>query len=100
MNVKSVGIVGMGLLGRGISACLVARGFHVVVHSIGESWQEQTQRDIAAAVEDLIAHGCAEPQLRSQWRDRYQETESVAGLTRCEFLIESVSEDLSTKRNV
>ncbi len=99
MNPQTIGIVGMGLLGRGMAACFLGRGFRVVVQSLGEGWREQTRADIATAIDDLIAHG-ADAGLRKTWRDRYREADSVAAMGECDFMIESVAEDLVAKRMV
>jgi 3-hydroxybutyryl-CoA dehydrogenase len=95
-----IGIIGMGLLGRGIAACFLAKGFHVVVHSIGDDWRRQARHDIAAAMDDLVCHACAEPRLRADWIDRYRESDSITAMYDCEFMIESVAEDLAVKRSV
>ncbi len=33
MELETVGVVGLGLLGRGIAACLLGHGFRVVAHA-------------------------------------------------------------------
>ena len=100
MTPNKIGIVGMGLLGRGIASCLLGRGFHVVVHSVGEGWREETRRDIFAAMQDLVDHRCADSQLRTEWVGRYRESDSIAAMGDCDFIIESVAEGFATKCTV
>lgn len=100
MTHERIGIVGMGLLGRGIAACCLARELQVVVCSQGETWRDETRREIAAAIDDLIAHGRLDESAATSWQARYREVDDIAGLADCDFVIESVAEDLAVKRNV
>jgi len=73
MTPKRIGIIGMGLLGRGIAACFLSKGFHVEVHSVGDRWREDTRRDIFYAIQDIIDNDCAVDKLCTEWVDRYRE---------------------------
>jgi 3-hydroxybutyryl-CoA dehydrogenase len=97
---KTIGIVGMGLMGRGIAACLLGCGFRVIAFSRPMSSFLEARAQIALDIEDLIKHDAAPASLRDDWRPRYVEAESVTALAKCDFVIESVIEDLAVKRAV
>jgi 3-hydroxybutyryl-CoA dehydrogenase len=48
----------------------------------------------------ILAHGRIAPDAGATWRRRYREVDDVAGLVDCDFVIESVPEDLAVKRSV
>jgi len=97
---SSIGIVGLGLLGRGIAACLVANGFNVIGVDSNADQRASAARYVEEAMQDLVRHGCADESLLKQWKDRLQITSDIPSLHPCGFVIESVPEDLQLKRTV
>lgn len=97
MEVKVVGVAGLGLLGRGIASCLLAHGFPVVAYDI--SPVERTAATIAInnAINELIDHGYCNPSAASTWRELYTEARSIEELAHCHFLIESIVESAEAK---
>lgn len=100
VDATAVGIVGLGLLGRGIAACLLGYGFRVVGYSRQEATREEADNYIKTAIDELIARGGYDPQLRHRWRDHYLATNSYDDLATCELVIESVVEDVEIKGQV
>jgi 3-hydroxybutyryl-CoA dehydrogenase len=100
MTVKTIGIVGMGQLGRGIAACFVSKIHRVVVTSDGNEWRDATRNYISDAIADLVRHGRCDEKSIADWPARYCEASAVSDLRDCDFLIESVPEDLVVKRDV
>ncbi len=100
MDIRTVGVVGLGFLGRGIAACLLGSNLRV----IGYARRPETHREVSAfidgAMAELVEHGVAPDPLARTWRDRYTPCESIQPLSACEFVIESVLEDLSVKELV
>jgi 3-hydroxybutyryl-CoA dehydrogenase len=96
VSVQTVAIAGLGLLGRGIAACLLSRGFRVIGFTREET-RAAARAHIAEAIEDLIRRGGFPEPLREEWGGRYVEAKSLSELTPCEFAIESIFEDLSAK---
>ena len=97
---QTIGIVGLGLLGRGIAACLLSRGRRVVAYAIDVASFQQAKQHIRTAIDELIERGGFDPALRERWPTNYVEANSIDDFAQCEFVIESVFEDLETKRSV
>ena len=97
MNVRTVGIAGMGLLGRGIAACLLSRGFRVIAYERDGATRADARTYVADAIDDLVRRGGFPASLREEWGGSYVEASSAAELAPCEFVIESIFEDLEAK---
>src|SRR5262249_43656365 len=99
MNRSIVGVVGLGLLGRGIAASVLGNGCRVVAVCLEAREQDPARRDIAQALDELIEHHPeATPSVGAAWPSRYTATSDWAELAHCEFVIESVPECLETKQ--
>ena len=98
MSTSTVGVVGLGLLGRGIATCLVAHGLRVVACDVSAEAREEARRHIGRCVGDLIERGGMSASLAAEWPTRYADGEDVATLGGCDFVIESIPEDLAAKQ--
>ena len=63
MNLKTVGVVGLGLLGRGIAACLLGHGFRVVACARRQATHDEARAYIERAIRDLVQHAGFAPEL-------------------------------------
>jgi 3-hydroxybutyryl-CoA dehydrogenase len=97
MEVKVIGVAGLGLLGRGIAACLLAHGFPVVAYDISPVERSAANIAINSAINELIDHGYCNPSAESTWRELYTEAKSIEELADCHFVIESVVESAEAK---
>ena len=97
---KTIGVAGLGFLGRGIAACLLSRGFAVIGFTIGEQSFRDARKHIEWAIEQLIERAGFAPAIREQWPARYTEATSLSDFAKCDFVIESVTEDLQIKQSV
>lgn len=95
-----IGVVGLGLLGRGIAACLVAHGFRVIAFTTSEHPHELAVKYISKAVRELIANAGFPTSLEQQWPERFVEAQSLGAFSACGFVIESVVEDADIKQDV
>lgn len=98
MESATVGIVGLGLLGRGIAACFLSRGFRVVGCERDPKQREQAENYLAGALKDLVEHECMSAELLQTWRTTYLPVEFISNLGDCDFVIESIFEDLQAKQ--
>lgn len=98
---NTIGIVGLGFLGRGIAACLLAHDFRVIAFTVGDrDTFARARQYINNAIHELIQRADYRPDLAAEWPDRFMEAKSFDEFAECDFVIESVTEDLAVKRNV
>ena len=97
---KTVGVVGLGLLGRGIAACLLSRGLRVVGCDSSEQSRRDAREHIRGAIDQLIDRAGFPAEIREQWQENYVEANAFSEFADCDFVIESVFENLDTKQSV
>ncbi|WP_028561245.1 3-hydroxyacyl-CoA dehydrogenase family protein [Paenibacillus pinihumi] len=100
MPVRKVGVVGLGTMGQGIAQMLAFKGLDVFV-------TERTQEKLDYAI-SMIDHSL--DKQMEKWAltqaekklimNKIHRTNSVAELSQCELVIETVTEDLEEKINV
>lgn len=100
MNPRRVGVVGLGLLGRGITACFLGHGFEVVALDQNKQVLDSVRGQIGRMMDELVDRGGFDAQLRTEWPDRYFPTAEYSGLCDCSFIVESVLEDTAIKQEV
>jgi len=94
---ESIGVVGLGLLGRGITACFLAHGFHVVAVDRNRVQRAKAGRPIGRMIDELVEIRGFPTRLTKEWTARYMPTGDFAHLRGCQFLVESVTEDPAAK---
>jgi 3-hydroxybutyryl-CoA dehydrogenase len=97
---KRVGLVGLGLLGRGIAASLLGNGFEVIAYSKDREHVESAGEHIDAALQELVARAGFPAHIAGARKSAYREATSLRDLADCEFVIESVTENSSVKSEV
>lgn len=100
MASQCIGVIGLGLLGRGIAACLLAKGFEVVGVDRSLAAEEAARKHIDVALSELLSHGLIEASTASGWRSRYTASQDPRAVAGCGFVIESIVEDLQAKADV
>lgn len=95
-----VGLIGLGLMGRGIAACLLANGMTVVGYSRSASTRRESLPHLDRALRELVKRGIVPAARVRGWRKRYRLAASLTEMADCRFLIESVKEDLALKRAI
>lgn len=100
MEIRHVGVVGLGLLGRGITACLLAHGMEVVVYDREQAMQEEFLAYLRGVMQEIADHLPACAAKCAAWQDRLQWTADLHAFAECQLVIESVSELLELKREL
>jgi 3-hydroxybutyryl-CoA dehydrogenase len=100
MAVKRVGIVGSGIMGSGIAEVSAKAGFEVVLRSRAQS----TADAMVAGLEKSLAKQVDKGKLDAGERDavlgRVRAVTDLRELSECDFVIESIVEDLAAKKHL
>jgi len=94
---KTVGVLGAGVMGCGLTSALVMTGHHAVLVDISPSILEAAQTEISRSVRFQKLHGAA-PTLNSREAlQRVEFTLKMEALGRADFVVENVTEDWHIK---
>jgi 3-hydroxybutyryl-CoA dehydrogenase len=97
MTIKSVGIIGSGIMGSGIAQVAATSGFTVVLRSRQQESAEQTVAAMQKSLERLVSKERMSQEDADAAVGRVTATAAIADLADCDLVIESVVEDLPTK---
>lgn len=97
---EHVGVVGLGLLGRGIVACLLGHGCRVTGVDIDTDAREAARREIESFLLDMRGRPGFDNAVIDTWPSRYTEADSLTPLGSCHIVIESITENIQAKRGV
>ncbi|MCZ7528241.1 MAG: 3-hydroxybutyryl-CoA dehydrogenase [Acidimicrobiia bacterium] len=100
MSIKRVGIVGSGIMGSGIAEVAAKAGYEVVLRSR----QQPTADAMIAGLEKSLARQVDKGRLDAGERDavlgRVTAVADLGELADCDLVIESIVEDLATKKHL
>lgn len=97
MTIKTVGIIGSGIMGSGIAQVAATSGFSVVLRSRKQETADATVAAMQKSLEKLVSKGRMEEADATAAVERVTATSALADLADCDLVIESVVEDLDTK---
>lgn len=97
---STVGIVGSGVMGRGIAQCFAAAGFEVVMTDISLELAEKGRALCAAAMEKLAAKGKLARNEAEAAISRLSAGDGYQSLSGCELVVEASVEDIGVKKSV
>ena len=99
-NITTIGLVGLGLMGQGISSCLISSGFNVIAYSRTAAREQEAKTHIAASMKKLVLRNVIPESKINGWEKRFRYVNKLEDLNECPFIIETVGEDLELKRNI
>ncbi|HXF56420.1 MAG TPA: 3-hydroxybutyryl-CoA dehydrogenase [Actinomycetota bacterium] len=99
-DVRTVGVVGCGLMGSGIAEVCARAGLTVKVVEPTEELCQQGLERIAASMARAVERGKLEPGARDEAMARISTATDLRDLADADLVIEAVVEDLATKREV
>ncbi len=100
MEIQTIGLAGLGLLGRGIAACLLAHGRRVIAFTRHASTHAAARQHVDQAIAELVERGGFPAGLAAEWPGQYEPVDAIEAFAPCDFVIESVAEDLAAKQQV
>ena len=96
--IKRVGICGSGIMGSGIAEVAAKAGFDVVLRSRKQATADATIAKLEKSLAKQVEKGRLSEEDRDAVLARVTGTELISDLADCDLIIESVVEDLETKR--
>ncbi len=100
MGFQKVGVLGSGIMGSGIAEVAAATGATVIVRSRSQATGEAMLATMATSLTKQIEKGKRSTEDAEAIIKRVSATTHMADLSDCDFIIESVIEDLEVKRLV
>jgi 3-hydroxybutyryl-CoA dehydrogenase len=100
MEVRKVGVVGLGTMGAGIAQVCVQAGVETVGREVSQELAERARRRIAHYLGRGVEKGRLTPEQRDAALARLTTTTEVADLAGCDLVVEAVVEELDAKREL
>jgi len=96
-DIRTVGVLGCGLMGSGIAQVSAAAGFETTVRDVTDDIVKKGLATTEASLAKLVAKGKLTASEQTAALGRLHATTRVADLARCDVIIEAVTEDLAVK---
>lgn len=96
-QIKKVGVLGCGLMGRGIAQVAAQSGHETIVREVSATLNEQGRGGIAKSLDRFVEKGKMSADDRDATLGRLTFTTDVADLVPTDIIIEAVTEDLEIK---
>jgi len=100
MEIKTVGVVGCGLMGHGIAQVTAQSGYHVVVREMDQAALERGLAKIEKQLARSVEKGRLDQADADAARGRITGTLDYAELADCDLVLEAITEGLEVKREM
>jgi 3-hydroxybutyryl-CoA dehydrogenase len=99
-DVKSVGVVGTGLMASGIAEVAAKAGNEVTLRGRSEASIKKAKGAIQKSLEKAVSRGKLEQSAADEILGRVTTTLEFSDLAECDLVIEAVAEDLAVKEDI
>jgi 3-hydroxybutyryl-CoA dehydrogenase len=100
MEFRRLGIVGGGMMGRSIAEKVASNGIDVVVQEVSDEMVERARDDLAASLDAELRKWGITQSEKKVVLSRVKFVTDIGELAATDMVIETVTEDLDTKKNV
>jgi 3-hydroxybutyryl-CoA dehydrogenase len=100
MEIRTVGVVGCGLMGSGIAQVCAEAGYKVVVREVSDELLKKGLGRIESFLAKGVEKGKVTPARKAEVLDRLEGTTALDKLSGCDIVVEVVVESLEAKREV
>lgn len=100
MEIKTVGVVGAGLMGSGIIEAVARGGYDVVAREIDEKAVQGGQKRIERSHARALERGKISQEQANVEKARVEWTTNLADLKDCDLVIEAIVENLDMKKDI
>src|SRR5262245_2993900 len=98
MPIRTVGVVGCGLMGSGIAQVSAARGFRTVVREVDEALLSKGLGRIRQFLDKGIERGKVTPEERDRTMANLSGSTRFDQFADCDLVIEAVTENIELKK--
>jgi 3-hydroxybutyryl-CoA dehydrogenase len=98
MAIKTVGVLGCGLMGAGIAQVCAAAGYKTIVREVNDAFLQKGLGRVRAFLDDGVAKGKVAAQSRDTTLANLTGTTTFDALKDCDLIVEAIVENLEAKR--
>ncbi len=98
MQIKTVGVLGCGLMGSGIAQVCAAAGYKTIVREVDDIALNKGLGRIRKFLDDGVAKGKVGADARDKVIGNLSGTTTFSGLGECDLVVEAIIENLEDKR--
>jgi 3-hydroxybutyryl-CoA dehydrogenase len=98
MRIKTVGVIGCGLMGSGIAHVSAAAGYKTIVREVDDAVLQKGLGRIQKFLADGVAKGKVAPDARDKTLANLSGTTAFDALNDCDLVIEAIVENLDVKK--
>lgn len=99
-KIQKVGVLGCGLMGRGIAQVAAQSGHDTIVREVSDEFNERGRAAIVKFLDKAVEKGKMSGEDREATLDRLTFVTGVEELKTCDIVIEAVTEDLEVKNDL
>jgi 3-hydroxybutyryl-CoA dehydrogenase len=101
MEIKTIGVVGAGTMGRGIAYAAALGGYRTVLEDVSPEMREQGAAYVSQTLEDGVSRGKVTPEQKEKGLANLSTARSVEDVCReADLLIEAVPEEMEVKLEI
>ncbi len=100
MNIKTVGIVGCGLMGAGIAEVCARKGYRTIVREVNDALLEKGMGRIRRSMAKAVERGKATQEEVDGALARLTGTTDLAAMGECDLVVEAIIENMDEKKKV
>jgi len=98
MQIKTVGVLGCGLMGSGIAQVCAAAGYKTIVREVDDAFLNKGLGRIGKFLDDGVAKGKATVESRDKTMANLSGTTTFDALDGCDLIVEAIIESLADKK--
>lgn len=99
MEIKTIGVIGSGLMGRGIAQVAAQSGYKVILQDIAEQALANAMKNITSELDKGIARGKTTPETKELCLANLTTTTKLEDLAVVDYVLEAAPEVLEIKQN-
>jgi len=96
--IRTVGVLGSGIMGSGLAEVAARAGYSVIVRSRVQSSADDMVAMLAKSLAKQVERGKLDAETSAAILGRVSATDELAALSDCDLIVESVVEDLAVKK--